>query len=535
MTDSELKALIEGAYAQTPTHPGFWLKYDEFREKFNELVASRSDIPVDVEKVLAELYPDASFMEQYQAQGSEDVFRAFRIAPNKLTVQKELKKKIEAVLRGATCDAEGWTNFAVIGTKGLKPEILAMGFVSIRQAVECLFRTRYEFRQGDPTKHEAPVLIRDRKRTATEPEPEAAPAAPAAKQEKQEKQEKPERPRKNPKQGSFIGDAIDAFAYFPRPKNSSTAYGWDAAINDLATNLALEERWYYSEEDKQRKPILKNYLSYTFERLQYEDAEETRKAAEEHREAVVKILVNEKHALFNTGLVNNIYEPIYAFFKKNDGKNPVVTQPWVFIAFGTANSYYQNIITDFPYRPKRAQYFTDSSDLFYDTNAAAPTLNWEHFIKDNIERLPLGFVKKGAPEGYTFYDDPDSLPRPQRQAYFKKMAEDIFKDDDWMQFLTTRFKNSLNITLSRVSWNYKTAIPVYYVDKHQLSLLLPLALEKKDVIDVALVVEHKVNKEKKINNYVGRTIFTLQMAYSNARLITRPDSDWLMADMKPCK
>ena len=244
MTDSELKALIEGAYAQTPTHPGFWLKYDEFREKFNELVASRSDIPVDVEKVLAELYPDASFMEQYQAQGSEDVFRAFRIAPNKLTVQKELKKKIEAVLRGATCDAEGWTNFAVIGTKGLKPEILAMGFVSIRQAVECLFRTRYEFRQGDPTKHEAPVLIRDRKRTATEPEPEAAPAAPAAKQEKQEKQEKPERPRKNPKQGSFIGDAIDAFAYFPRPKNSSTAYGWDAASNDLATNLALEERWY---------------------------------------------------------------------------------------------------------------------------------------------------------------------------------------------------------------------------------------------------------------------------------------------------
>lgn len=144
-------------------------------------------------------------------------------------------------------------------------------------------------------------------------------------------------------------------------------------------------------------------------------------------------------------------------------------------------------------------------------------------------------MKKGAPEGYPFYDDPDSLPRPQRQAYFKKMAEDIFEDDDWMQFLTTKFKNALNITLSRVAWNYKTAIPVYYVEKHQLSLLLPLALEKKDVIDVALVVEHKVNKEKKINNYVGRTIFTLQMAYSNARLITRPDSDWLMADMNPSK
>ena len=517
MTTNEIKALIEGAYAQTPTLPGFWLKYDEFREKFNELIASRSDIPVDVEKVISDYSP--SFMDQYQLQGSEDVFRAFRIAPNKLVVQKELKKEIEAVLREATGDADGWKNFAVIGAKGLKPEIMAMGFVGIRHAVECLFRGRFEFRSGDPTRHEAPVLIRDTKGPGV---PAKATAAfVGAKQE---------RLRKNPKQGSYIGDAIDAFAYFPRPKNSQV-YGWDAAINDLATNLALEERWHYSEEDKQKKPILKNYLSYTFERLQYEDAEETRKASEENREPVLKILANEKHALFNTGLVNNIYEPIYAFFKKNDHTNPAVTQPWIFIAFGTANSYYQNIITDFPYRPKRAQYFTDSSDLFYDTNATMPTLNWEHFIKDNIERLPLGFIKKGAPEGYPFYDDPDSLPKPQRYAYYKKMADDIYEDDDWMQFLTTRFKNALNITLSRVAWNYKTAIPVYYVEKHQLSLLLPLALEKKDVIDVALVVEHKANKEKKINNYVGRTIFTLQMAYSNARLITRPDSDWLMADM----
>lgn len=100
-----------------------------------------------------------------------------------------------------------------------------------------------------------------------------------------------------------------------------------------------------------------------------------------------------------------------------------------------------------------------------------------------------------------------------------------------MQFLTTKFKNALEIALSRVAWNYKTAIPVYYVTDHKLSLLLPLALEKKGVIDVALVCEHKVDEASGVNNYVGRTIFTLQMAYNNARLITRPDSDWLMADM----
>lgn len=519
MKENEIRALIEGAYAQTPTLPGFWLKYDEFREKLNELVASRSDVPINIEKAIADYYPDASFLDKYQLQGSEEVFKAFRIAPNKLVIQKSIKSRIETILRDTTGDAEGWKNFAIIGAKGLKPDIMAMGFVGIRQAVECLFGHRFEFKAGDPSRHEPPVFIRDKK-TDT---PHSLNASAST-------SDTYERIRKNPKQGSFIGDAIDAFAYFPRPKNSIT-FGWDAAINDLATNLALEERWYYTEADKQTKPILKNYLSYTFERLQYEDAEEVKKAKEENREPILKILENEEHALFNTGLVNNIYEPLYAFFKRNDGSNPVVTQPWIFIAFGTANSYYQNIITDFPYRPKRAQYFTDSSDLFYDTNAAMPTLNWEHFIKDNIERLPLGFVKKGAPEGYVFYDNPDALPKPQKTSYYKQLANDIYNDDDWLQFLTTRFKNALNITLSRVAWNYKTAIPVYYVEKHQLSLLLPLALEKKDTIDVALVVEHKINKSKKVNNYVGRTIFTLQMAYTNARLITRPDSDWLMADM----
>ena len=98
-----------------------------------------------------------------------------------------------------------------------------------------------------------------------------------------------------------------------------------------------------------------------------------------------------------------------------------------------------------------------------------------------------------------------------------------------------RFKNALDIALSRVAWNYKTAIPVYYVTDHKLSLLLPLALEKKGVIDVALVCEHKLDEASGVNNYVGRTIFTLQMAYNNARLITRPDSDWLMADMYTTK
>lgn len=518
MKEKEIRALLEGAYAQTPTLPGFFVKYDDFRTRFNELVAERSELPLDVEKILKEYYPDTKFEPCYQPQGTDDVFMAFRITPTKLRLINELKKKIEAAIRTTFTNSEGWFNFAAIGSKISKEDYLSMGFIGIRQTTECIFRNRIEFRIGDPSKHEAPVQARDLKSVGKQTEITNIPVR------------VPEKTLR-PKQGSYIGEAIDKYAYFPKPKDTVGLLGWDAAINELAVNIALDERWYYNEEDKLTKPILKNYLSYTFERLQYEDEIERKDAEKNHRQPKLKILENDKNAIFNTGLVDSIYDPIYAFFSRNTGKYPSITQPWVFIAFATANSYYQNIITDFAYKPARAEYFTNPSDLYYDCTAQKPTINWKHIIKDNIERLPIGFVKKGATDGFPFIEDVDSLPKPQRRAYYDKLAQAIYEDEDWLQFLTTRFKNALDIALSRVAWNYKTAIPVYYVTDHKLSLLLPLALEKKGVIDVALVCEHKLDEACGVNNYVGRTIFTLQMAYNNARLITRPDSDWLMADM----
>ena len=518
MNNNEIRALLEGAYAQTPTLPGFWVKYDDFRNRFNELVSDRSELPLDVETVLQENYPDAKYEECYQPKGTDEVFKAFRITPNRLKLIAELKKKIEIVINSMSCNSDGWFPFAAIGTKLSKSDYQSMGFVSLRQTVECLFRKRIEFRTGDPSKHEAPVQARDLSKS----------------KEQNSFIDIPKRVSKEttrPRQGSYIGTAIDKYAYFPKTKDLPGVLGWDAAINNLATNIALEEQWHYNNEDWITKPILKNYLSYTFERLQYEDEIEKRKAEDEGRQAKLKILENKNNAIFNTGLVDSVYDPIYAIFKRNTKKNPSVSQPWVFVAFATANSYYQNIITDFPYKPARAEYFTNPCDLFYDCNASEPTVNWPHIIKDNIERLPIGFVKQGATSGFQFIDDINSLPRPQQKAYYKKLADAIYEDEDWLQFLNTKLNNALKIALSRVAWNYKTAIPVYYVTDHKLSLLLPLALEKKGKIDVALVFEHKYDEESGVNHYLGKTIFTLQMAYNNARLIARPDSDWLMADM----
>ena len=40
-------------------------------------------------------------------------------------------------------------------------------------------------------------------------------------------------------------------------------------------------------------------------------------------------------------------------------------------------------------------------------------------------------------------------------------------------------------------------------------------------------MQPRFDETQGVNNYEGRTILTLAMAYDNARLIARPDSNWL--------
>lgn len=55
---------------------------------------------------------------------------------------------------------------------------------------------------------------------------------------------------------------------------------------------------------------------------------------------------------------------------------------------------------------------------------------------------------------------------------------------------------------------------------------LPLDLTENNVPDVALVVELTES-----GAYLGQTILTMRMAYTNARLVSRPDSDWLSTEI----
>jgi len=61
-----------------------------------------------------------------------------------------------------------------------------------------------------------------------------------------------------------------------------------------------------------------------------------------------------------------------------------------------------------------------------------------------------------------------------------------------------------------------------------MNFLLPLALVDVQTPDLALVVEMTAS-----GNLLAPTVFTMEMAYTCARLVNRPESDWLRPEKKP--
>ena len=230
-------------------------------------------------------------------------------------------------------------------------------------------------------------------------------------------------------------------------------------------DLAEDEDWGYHhiEPGEHDHPVLYHYIKSTYERVAEED----------------KIGLSEdgQFACFNTGLVTNNQEPIFASFEKNriEGK-----MPWYFKSWFRKGRWELN---KFPKLPDMANYFDDPSCLVLDHRRDF-RVNVEHIIKDN--------------------------PRERFPAPYREMND---------YALGIVLDGVIDKARERVRRSYKTAIPQYYRGKVQL--LLPLCLSNPRRADVALVVENNPTF------YRASTCLTLEMAYNNARQLARPDRDWL--------
>ena len=175
-----------------------------------------------------------------------------------------------------------------------------------------------------------------------------------------------------------------------------------------------------------------------------------------------------EYALFNTGLFTKYYEPIYAY--TTDSKN---------VTFLTEYELGGKGIEKYP---DRANFFANPELLLFDWHYKI-NVQYKHILEDedNRKRLPK-FVQESD------------------------ISENILE-------------GIINKSIKMVMANYKLAIPQYYDNKIQL--LIPLFFTNSGNADLALVVT-------KIGNiYQGHTCITLDMAYNNARLIAKPENNWL--------
>ena len=227
------------------------------------------------------------------------------------------------------------------------------------------------------------------------------------------------------------------------------------------------------DRKNQKNPILENYIFHTFQRLAWE--RNNLQVTPDKKNT--KIFIKDDKACFNTGLFTKNYQPIYGYFEKNDIPEK---QHWVLKGF--FDDYSFNLSTFEPL-PVRAEYFNDIGDLIYDTKLSL--------------RVQISHI----------LDNPENKSR---------LPEELQEAKN----LTILFDGAIKLAEKKIQANYKVAVPQYY--QNNIQILIPISLRDPDIVDLALTVS-----KSDAGYYSGSTCLTMDMAYNNARLIARPDSDWL--------
>lgn len=295
---------------------------------------------------------------------------------------------------------------------------------------------------------------------------------------------------------------------------------WPTFNDDLRqlANLALQENWsLQAEQDEADYSVLKSYLEHTFAKL--------------FDSNMVSFSKDKNHAVFNTGLVNRNYKYIYVIFEKQLNAQ----SPYRFLTFDIPGIGFEGrqLANFFDILPMPARYFNDISDISYilqpdkNPDEQMPELQIDHYIVEHPERFPISFLLDGCRKSPELCEllvkDLTDLNEEKISSHWKKVGEMILYDQLVYDDLEASLRHAVRKAVMRVSWNYKTAIPIYFPARKKMSILLPLSFTNDNLADVALVVERSKTSKK----YYAPTILDLGTAYSNARLVCKPESDWL--------
>lgn len=258
------------------------------------------------------------------------------------------------------------------------------------------------------------------------------------------------------------------FGYFPR---------WLDSLDELEA-MAQPEPWAFPGDDPGSRyntlnPLLERYINsvYTRAAALYNEA-----GSQGERDQLVAI--RRDFAAFDTGLVTPDYAPILAYFARN-------TRPgerrWYFKGWATPGSH---MLARAAPLPKRVP-FTVSTPY----NPAWPVrVNTQHMIQDedNLQRIP---------------------PEVRNT-----------------KFLALLLESAVELARRQAAVCPELVVPQYY--QRRIQYLLPICLTDPERPDLAMTLQPADGY------YIGSTMLTLRMAYTNARVTGRRLAPWLAEPMK---
>jgi len=214
--------------------------------------------------------------------------------------------------------------------------------------------------------------------------------------------------------------------------------------------------------------ILKAYINKTFEKC--------------YQQNDVAISDDEQFSYFDTGLLSLNFEKIFCLFIKNNQENPF----WKLKGFYVESDHL--IMANFPNKPNKADYFSNPQDYFFNPKV------------------------KIIPNTIHFFDEEENV-----YDRFPDKIKELPKED-----FVALIKGKIDILISRIERNPRIAIPLYYKD--EFSFACPIKILD---FELALIIG-----KYDANNYRVNTIFPLDITYKKARMLMRPEANWLKYSKK---
>lgn len=240
----------------------------------------------------------------------------------------------------------------------------------------------------------------------------------------------------------------------------------------LAENIVEKENWDLEEKNDIR--ILRRHILLTFARCKEQS----------------KILYSNdnEYCATNTSLLSEYGgKDVMMVFKKNAyrdcfDKNPYQKE-WYLWAFKTsADRDYMDIFKGKV--PEMATYTDNVEDFFFNPNINIE-VDIEHIVEDNWERINKNIA----------------LPK------------------EVVQYM---IPGVIDVAIKKAKRNYRLVIPEYHHDKigYIMPIIFPIGDDKYTTM--ALIIE------KLENIYRANTIFDVKSAYSKARILMKPETNWLL-------